>query len=169
MDGSSIKGLVPGEPLPLTVATVAPSQTNALGHLRAAAYVQLFDDAIPAFFTLTGIADADLRHGDTSPFLMDLHACYLSELGAGEVVRISARHLDHDPRRARLILFMHAVADNRLASTVELLLINMHVVARKPVPWSKVQLNGWLQLASAHSGLPMPRQAGRSIGALNPV
>ena len=161
-----IAGLVDGEPLPLHQATVAPSQVNALGHLRAAEYVRLFDDAIPVFFPLTGLADQDLRHGTTSPFLMDLHACYLSELRAGEAVSIAARHLDHDARRARLILTMEAVADGRRCATCELLLINMDISARKPVPWSATQTAIWGQLKAAHASLPPLPQAGRAIGAL---
>jgi acyl-CoA thioester hydrolase len=98
---------------------------------------------------------------------MDLHACYLAELAAGEVVRIAVQHLDHDPRRARLMLTMHTVADGRLAATVELLLINMHVEARKPVPWSAHQLSRWQSLSEAHATIAMPRQAGRAIGTLS--
>ena len=89
-----IPHLVSGQPLELVTLTVSKGQTNALGHLKASEYVRLFDDAVPVFFTATGLADQDLRHGETSPFLMDLHACYLAELGAGEAVRIAAHYLE---------------------------------------------------------------------------
>jgi acyl-CoA thioester hydrolase len=161
-----IAGLSAGQPLDLHDATVSKNQTNALGHLKAAAYVQIFDDAIMVFFPATGLADGDLRHGETSPFLMDLHACYLSELSAGETVRIAARLLDYDAKRARLMLTMTAIADGRLAATCELLLINMHVEKRKPAPWSVAQMPLWATLASAHKDLPLLPQAGRSIGPL---
>lgn len=166
MPVSAIPGLVVGAALPLQRATVARSQVNALGHLKAAEYVRLFDDAIPVLFPLAGIADKDLRHANTSPFLMDLHACYLSELRPGETVEIAARHLDHDVRRARLMLTMDAVADGRLCATCELLLINMDVIARKPAPWSAAQLIGWDALRVAHASLPVLPQAGRAIGPL---
>jgi acyl-CoA thioester hydrolase len=118
------------------------------------------------FFPLTGLADGALRHGETSPFLMDLHACYLSELGAGEVVRVHFRHLDHDAKRARAMLTMTAVADGRPAATCELLLINMHVAQRKPVAWSPAQTALWDRLRTAHASLPLLPQAGRAIGPL---
>lgn len=163
---ADIPGLLLGQPLDLATLTVAKSQVNALGHLKASEYIKLFDDTIPVFFPLTGLADADLLHGDTSPFLMDLHACYLAELSAGEAVRISAQLIDHDAKRARLILLMNAAADGRLAATCELLLVNMHVKARRPAAWSTAQQSIWTQIASAHASMSPPPQAGRSIGPL---
>jgi acyl-CoA thioester hydrolase len=168
---SAILGLEMGAPFVVHHATVAKSQVNALGHLKAAEYVRLFDDAINLFFPMTGLADADLRHidlrhGDTSPFLMDLHTCYLSELRAGEAVVIAARHMEQDARRARLILTMTAAADGRLCATGELLLINMSLAARKPAPWSAIQLALWGELGAAHAALPVLPQAGRAIGPL---
>jgi acyl-CoA thioester hydrolase len=162
----AIPGLTAGAPLDLHTATVAKSQTNALGHLKAAEYVRLFDDAINLFFPLTGLADEDLRHGNTSPFLMDLHTCYLSELRPGEAVRIAVRHMEHDARRARLILVMTAAADGRMCATGELLLINMNMITRKPEAWSATQAAVWEQLHAAHQSLPPLPQAGRAIGAL---
>ena len=145
---------------------MARSQVNALGHLKAAEYVRLFDDAIALFFPLTGLADKDLRHVNTSPFLMDLHACYLSELRPGETVDIAARYIEHDNRRARLMLTMDAVADGRLCATCELLLINMDVIARKPAAWSGEQAARWELLRAAHGELPLLPQAGRAVGSL---
>lgn len=160
-----IAGLVEGEPLQLHRTTVAGSQVNALGHLKASEYICLFDDAIPVFFPLTGLADADLRFGGTSPFLMDLHACYLSELRAGEAVEIAARFIERDARRARLMLTMEAAADGRRCATCELLLINMDIVARKPVAWAPHQSAIWDHLSAAHATLPLLPQAGRAIGS----
>lgn len=162
----AIPGLSSGQPLDLATLTVAKSQVNALGHLKASEYIKLFDDTIPVFFPLTGLADAHLLHDDTSPFLMDLHACYLAELAAGETVRIAAQLIDHDAKRARLILLMNAAADGRMAATCELLLVNMNIRARRPVAWSAAQQAIWQTIAAAHGGLPLPPQAGRSIGPL---
>lgn len=162
----AITGLTDGQPLELLKARVQAGQTNAQGHLRAAQYVQLFDDAVMVFFPLTGLADADLRHGETSPFLMDLHTCYLAELRAGDAVTIKVQHLEHDARRARLIMSMHDDSSGRLAATTELLLINMGLTSRRPAPWSPEQLAIWQSLRAAHQSLPAPAQAGRAIGSL---
>src|SRR5690606_25292637 len=84
-----IPGLVTGRPLEVSTLTVAKSQVNAVGHLRASEYVKLFDDANTAFYVQTGLADENLVHGGTTSFLMDLHTCYVAELRAGETVHIS--------------------------------------------------------------------------------
>jgi acyl-CoA thioester hydrolase len=165
--GARIASLRSGAPLPISTATVEPTQTNALGHLKASEYVRLFDDAVNQMFPLTGLADARLLHGTTSPFLMDLHVCYLAELRAGDAVAVSFLHLDHDAKRARCIMTLRTVATDRLAATVELLLINMDTVTRAPVPWSVVQLALWDEMRTAHASVPALVQAGRAIGPLS--
>ena len=119
-----IHGLTAGQALELVSLTVAKSQVNALGHLRASEYVRLFDEANTTFYTLTGLADENLIHGNTSSFLMDLHTCYLAELRAGDTVKIAAQVLDVDARRLRIFYRMTAATDGRLAATCELAIIN---------------------------------------------
>jgi acyl-CoA thioester hydrolase len=155
-----------GGPLPLIEASIEARRTNALGHLRAAEYVVLFDDAIMAMFPRLELTDASLLYEGTSPFLMDLHATYLRELRAGARVAISAQVLDVDQRRVRLILLMHEAAGGSACATCELAIINMDLAARRPVPWSAAQAATWTALRVAHAGLPVPAQAGRAIGPL---
>jgi acyl-CoA thioester hydrolase len=162
-----IADLRPGVPLPISTATVHSEQTNTLGHLKASEYVRLFDDAVNVLFPLTGLADARLLHGTTSPFLMDLHVCYLAELRAGDSVAVAFLHLEHDAKRARCMMTMHTAPGDRLAATVELLLVNMDTVRRAPAPWSAGQLAIWDQLRAAHATVPALVQAGRAIGPLS--
>ena len=155
-----------GQPLPLIKAEVYVEQTNALGHLKAVEYVAIFDDATVDFFTKTALTDGHLRHGETSPFLVELHTCYLKELGPGERVATTAQVLDHDVKRARVILSMTALGDHTLVATCELAVINMGLTDRKPVPWSSAQGEIWSTLRAAHASLPDLPQAGRSIQPL---
>lgn len=166
----SIQGLEPGTPLPLIEAEVAASRCNVLGHMRAAEYVALFDDAFLEFVRLTGLTGTDLRHGTTTPFLLDLHATYLREIRPHDRVRIAVQVLDRDERRARIILLMHQVSEQPspapLAATCELAILNMDLAARRPVAWSAAQLAVWADLRTAHASLPTPPQAGRAIAPL---
>jgi acyl-CoA thioester hydrolase len=166
MAGPPIAGLQSGAALPISTATVRAEQTNALGHLKASEYVRLFDDAVNMMFPLTGLADTRLMHGTTSPFLMDLHVCYLAELRAGDDVAVAFLHLDHDAKRARCMMTLQTVPGGRLAATVELLVINMNTVSRAPAPWSPAQVAIWDELRGAHASVPVLVQAGRSIGPL---
>ncbi len=165
-----IPGLTDGAPLALLAATVESRRCNVLGHMRAAEYVALFDDAFLAFIRITGLTGDDLRHGTTSPFLLDLHATYLRELSPGDDIAITAQILDADDRRARVILLMQQVtgAAPALAATCELAILNVDMAARRPVPWSPPQAKIWGALGRAHASVAMPPQAGRAIGPLGP-
>ena len=176
----AISRLTVGHPLPLIDASIADARCNVLGHMRAAEYVALFDDAFLEFIRLTGLTGADLRHGTTTPFLLDLHATYLREVKPGDRVNIACQVLDQDERRARIILLMDLIptADRTaaqtpdprspLAATCELAILNMDMAARRPVPWSPAQLPIWAELKAAHASIPAPPQAGRAIGPLVP-
>ncbi len=162
----AIPDLRAGAPLYLVDAVVRADQLNASGHLRAALYVQLFEDAVKVFFPKCGIADGDLLHGGTSPFLLDLHTCYLAELRQDDRVSIDILVLDVDPRRVRLFLTMKAKADHRICATTELHIINIDMGTRRPIAWDPGQQAAWNELVAAHRDVPSPPQAGRAIRPL---
>ncbi len=162
-----VAGLHPGEPLQLIKAVIREERCNVLGHMRAAEYVAFFDDAFLEFIRLTRLTGLDLKHGTTTPFLLDLHATYLREMRPGDQASISIQILDQDERRARVILLM-AQESGALAATCELAILNMDMTTRRPVPWSTEQLTIWGELKAAHASLQTPPQAGRAIGALVP-
>jgi acyl-CoA thioester hydrolase len=116
-----------------------------------------------AFFPQTGLTDAGLRHAGTSPFLRDLHACYLRELTAGQRVRITVQVLGYDERRAHIILLMREADAEDLVATCELAILNVGLAGRRPAPWSAAQLPIWRALADAHATVPRPAQAGRAV------
>lgn len=175
---TDIPRLTAGHSLPLIEAPISDARCNVLGHMRAAEYVALFDDAFLEFIRLTGLTGPDLKHGTTTPFLLDLHATYLREVKPGDRVAVAMQMLDQDERRAEIILMMHVVANRdtaagpsvppSLAASCELAILNMDLAARKPAPWSATQLQVWGELRSAHATLAMPAQAGRAIGPLAP-
>jgi acyl-CoA thioesterase FadM len=148
-----------GKPTECLAATVATSQTNALGHLKAAQYIVLFDDAFMALVVGQGLTDAELRHGVTSPFLADLHATYMKELPPGARVAIAAQLLGFSEKHLRLLLLMTDCADGRMAATCELSIVNMNLNTRRPGPWSPQQTVILDQLCAAHAGLPVPGQS----------
>ena len=152
-----------GEEWHLLDIDVTESQTNALGHMRAAEYVALFDRANSAFFASSKLTDADLVAGRTSPFLMDLHACYLKEVTAGATVSIAAQHIEHDRTKLRYIMTMRLPATRNVAATCELAIVNMDLDARKPAAWSLAQAEILSRLEAAHASIVVPRQAGRAI------
>lgn len=153
-----------GRLLELLERSVEPEWVSALGHMRAAQYVALFDDAIMVMLPGLGITDRVLRAGATSPFLSDLHATYLREVKGGERVHITGQLLEWDGRRVRIMLAMDVAGAP--AATCELLIVNMDLAARRPAAWSAAQAAAWTALAAAHAALPRPATAGRAVASL---
>ena len=150
---------------------VGTDHINALGHLEAGRYVILFETAIAPLFETIGLTNADLiartpAGATLSPFLVEMHVTYQAELAAGDAVAITAQLLEHDARRARIMLQMTRSNDSRRAATCELLILNMDVTARKPAPWSDLQTKAWHSFAAMHSGVDAPAEAGRGIAPL---
>jgi acyl-CoA thioester hydrolase len=172
MSTSELKSAHPLTVLDLTIGT---AHINALGHLEAGAYVTLFEKTIAPLFSRLGITDDRLLHTDTSgailsPFLVEMHVCYIAELNTDDAVTISAQLLDIDTKRAHLILSMtKAPKDHQKglqAATCELLVLNMDTSARKPANWSTTQGAAWHKLRDQQSRLPPPPQVGRAIAPL---
>jgi acyl-CoA thioester hydrolase len=137
--------------------------------MRAHQYVALFDEANTAFLCGAGLTDAELRRENTSPFLMDMHVCYLKEVRGGSDVALAVQVLGYDARRARVILMMQVLPGSVLAATCELAVLNMDLVTRRACPWTPDQMAIWRRLADEHADLPTPPQAGRAIVAISPL
>lgn len=159
----------PTQPFACGLCRIEEGWANVAGHMRAHQYVALFDDAMTAFLSGSGLTDASLRNGSTSPVLTDMHVCYLKEVRPGDEVAFSAQVLGHDERRGRLILTMHVMPADVLAATCELAIVNLDLDTRRPCPWLVGQIAIWQRLATAHAALPVPPQAGRGIGAIKTV
>lgn len=144
---------------------------NALGHLEAGRYVILFETAIAPLFQRIGLTDAKLiasgENGEVlSPFLVEMHVTYQAELDATDSVAITAQHLGHDARRARIFLVMTRKRDGRRAATCELMILNMDTGTRKPAAWTSVQRAAWDKLAADSGARAAPPEAGRAISAI---
>jgi acyl-CoA thioesterase FadM len=144
--------------------TIDPAWINATGHLRAAEYVVVFEDAIGSFLDRIGCSAKDIRRTGTAPVLAEMHVLYRRELRAGETVAVSLQVLGLSERSAHVFLRMAETGSNELAASVELVIVNLALDGRKPAAWSASQLAVLRVLAEAHAVLPRPTEAGRGIG-----
>jgi acyl-CoA thioester hydrolase len=158
-----LDALPPGHPLPVTTLTVEPARANALGHLAAAQYIVLFEQAFLAFVSGVGLTDGALRHGTTTPVLKDLHACYLREVRPGAVLAMDCQLLSFEGPRLRLFLTMR-LADGTRAATCELAIVNLDLAAGRPADWSPTQRTILDRIWAAHKTAPVPAEAGRAAG-----
>jgi acyl-CoA thioester hydrolase len=147
--------------LVLQQVSIRPEWLNASGHLRAAQYIVLFDQAIEAFLARIGLSGGAQDTG-AAPFLLEMHTCYQKELHEGDEVRIEVQALGVAERRVHLIMFMRTEADE-IAATTELAIANVALEARRAQPWTAKQGDTLTALMRAHAGLAVPPQAGRAI------
>jgi acyl-CoA thioesterase FadM len=147
-------------PLGLHRVVVRPEWLNASGHMRAAQYIVLFDEAIEGFLVRTGLSSAP--EAGAAPFLMEMHTCYQRELRAGEEVDISLQVLGVGEKRLHLIMFMQKEG-NDIVATTELVIVNVALESRRAQCWTPQQRDTLAALVGAHAKLPAPPQAGRAI------
>jgi acyl-CoA thioester hydrolase len=149
-----------GAPLALQQVSIQPAWLNASGHVRAAQYIVLFDQAIEAFLKRIGLSEA--QDTGAAPFLLEMHTCYQKELREGDEVVIEVQALGVGHKSVHLIMSMRA-ATSEIAATTELAIANVALRARRAQPWTAQQRDTLTALMKAHSGLPVPPQAGRAI------
>lgn len=156
-----------GQRVHLIRAQVEPGWANAAGHMRASQYVILFEDAIYAFFELTGLGGRDGTTAGAAataaPFLTEMHVTYRRELGAGAEVDIAIQLLGADEQRLHVILLMQLAGSGEPVASNELDIVNIDLASRQPSPWPEPVRTALEGLLAAQAGLPAPKQAGRGI------
>lgn len=154
--------------LPINLAPVEmrleirPEWTDRNGHLNVAYYVLAFDRATDLLYDRVGLGWSTLEQGH-SLFTLAMNVDYLNEVFAGETVRISSRLLDSDTKRLHYFHAMVRERDDVLAATNEIIAVNVGMVARKSAPFAPAVVLRLAALTAAHSALPRPPQAGRTL------
>jgi acyl-CoA thioester hydrolase len=97
-------------------------------------------------------------------FVLEAHVTYDQEVKQGDPLRITTQILDHDAKRLHFIHAMYHAAEGYLASTNELMLMNIDYESRRSAPWPPWAMERIEKLAASHATLPRPAQAGRLIG-----
>ncbi|MGX5844066.1 thioesterase family protein [Mesorhizobium sp. ArgA1] len=133
------------------------------GHLNMAYYNVLFDRCSDEAFEAMGMGLDYVKERRLTIYTAEVHVCYVQELHLEHKVVVSFQLIDHDDKRLRAYQEIRHV-DGWLAATSETLSLHVDMsgpkVARFPADvQAKVEA-----MRAAHSGLPMPERAGRSIG-----
>ena len=150
-------------PLPVTVARQVPqSWTDYNGHLNEANYLELFAQATDRTMELIG-ADGGYVAAGRSYFTVETHLRHLSEVRAGEAVRVTTQLLSGAGRKLHLF---HRLENGggRLAATGEHLLLHVNLQTRRSCPPEPAVADRLARLSERHAGLPYPEGAGRAVG-----
>jgi len=150
------------QPLALHTAEVAPDWVDYNGHAHESRYLQVFGDASDALFAALGIDDAYLEAG--SYFTVESHLSHLREALLDDRLAVTTQVLDSDPRRLHVFHSLWREGDGALLATAEQLFLHVDTAARRAAPaggevYARVQ-----RIQAAHTALPRPDRAGRSIG-----
>lgn len=154
----------PTYPLQLHSARVSGAWVDYNGHMTEFRYLQVFGDATDAFLIHIGL-DADYRASGYSAYTVETHIRHLSEIPAGEALRVETRLLGSDEKRFRL---HHSLLreDGRLAATAEHMLLHVDTKEGRAVPMPAA-LQDKLQSIADQDTDPHPDYAGKGIRAIN--
>jgi acyl-CoA thioester hydrolase len=150
-------------PLCLYRTTVKAEWLDYNGHMNEAYYVLIFSKSTDAFMDYAG-QDADYRkRTNTSVYTLETHVMYLQEVSEGEAVRVETQLLGHDEKRYRLFHSMYHEGSGDLLATGEHMLVHVDMGGPKSAPFPPEIMDRLAAIRAAHAGLPVPKQAGRSI------
>ncbi|RUX46808.1 thioesterase [Mesorhizobium sp. M7A.F.Ca.US.014.04.1.1] len=133
------------------------------GHLNMAYYNVLFDRCSDDAFEAMGMGPNYARDRRLTIYTAEVHVCYVQELHLEHKVTVSFQLIDHDDKRLRAYQEIRHV-DGWLAATSESLSLHVDMSGPKVAPFPADVLARGEDMRAAHSALPMPERAGRSIG-----
>ncbi len=103
--------------------TVYPGETDHMGHLNVAYYVQKFDAATWNFFFNIGVTPSMLRETSVGIAAVEQTLNYSKELMPGDVLEIRTRILDLSEKKVRFRHEMIHRESGQVAATCELLCV----------------------------------------------
>ena len=133
------------------------------GHLNMAYYNVLFDRCSDDAFEAMGMGPNYARDRRLTIYTAEVHVCYVQELHLEHKVTVTFQLIDHDDKRLRVYQEIRHV-DGWLAATSESLSLHVDMSGPKVAPFPADVLAKVEAMRAAHSALPMPERAGRSIG-----
>ena len=152
------------EPLALHGEPVRPAWVDYNGHMHEAYYVLVFGNATDVFYDHIGMDQAYRERTETSVYTLEAHINFLDEVGEGAALAVTTQVLGVDDKRLLLFHTMRRGDDGRLVATYELMALHVDMAGPRAAPFAAAILARLRAIETAHAELPMPKQAGGSIG-----
>jgi carnitine 3-dehydrogenase len=125
-------------------------------------YLLAFGDQSDAFFRFIGIDEA-YRAGGHSLFTVQTMIFNLAEAHFGDRLDLSLQLLDANEKRLHIFHHMHNSKTGELLATGEQMLVHVELSAGRSAPMPADLHARIMAVQAAHSVMPKPSQAGRSI------
>jgi carnitine 3-dehydrogenase len=152
-----------GRPARLLDAVVRSEWVDYNRHMSDFRYAQLFGEAVDALFRQVGVDEA-YRESGRMYYTVENHIRHLGEAKSGEPLYVTAQLLGVDEKRVHIFQRMHRGRDDKEIATAEQMYLHADTAAGKALaadPAVRAKLEA---IRGAHSGLPSPAEAGRTIG-----
>jgi carnitine 3-dehydrogenase len=153
----------PGKPLRLLDTVVRPEWVDYNRHMSDFRYGQVFGDAMDALFRQIGVDEA-YRDTRRMYYSVESHLKHLGEAKAGEPLYVTTQLLGVDDKRLHVFHRMHRGRDDEQIATAEQMYLHVDTSAAKAAPADAAIRAKLESIRDGHSGLPLPPEAGRSIG-----
>ncbi|MDQ2101387.1 thioesterase family protein [Azospirillum isscasi] len=151
-------------PLNLHRETVRPEWIDYNGHMNVAYYLLAFDHATDAVLDHFGIGKDYAEGEGRSMFAVEAHLTYAREVTEGDGLTFASLILGGDAKRLHLFHEMRHEEDGFLAATAEFVLVHVDLTERRSVPLAPETVERLARTTAEHAALPVPPQAGRSVG-----
>ncbi|MFZ9629385.1 MAG: carnitine 3-dehydrogenase [Ilumatobacteraceae bacterium] len=162
--GSATAALDPAAgPLRLHDVRVPTDWVDYNGHVNDSRYLQLASETGDRFLRHIGM-DAAYLAGGHSFFTVESHINYVAQAKAGDHLYCTAQLLSHDAKKIRVFMSMHRADDDSVVATTEFMLLHVDTNANRTVPAADHIVAALDAIAAHHASLPVPTNAGRSIG-----
>jgi carnitine 3-dehydrogenase len=152
------------QPLALHQTTVLADWIDYNGHMTESRYLEVFGNATDAVLEYIGAGPSYVAQGH-SYFTVETHIRHLEEAGEGARLRVTTQILGSDAKRLHLFHALVRDADGTLLATGEHMLLHVDARARRSAAARGGVLKAVERLSKAQASLPVPRGAGRAIGA----
>ncbi|MCT4557162.1 MAG: thioesterase family protein [Pelagimonas sp.] len=150
-------------PLRLVENVVKPEWIDEYGHLNMAHYLTICDQANWAFWNWLNFPENSIEaRGGAEYVIVENHVTYTGELAQGDAFVIETQLLAVDGKR--YVLF-HRVLNEAgdCCATNEVKVLGFDLNARRACVWQTRTADRLQAILEAHSDLPTPAEAGRSI------
>jgi acyl-CoA thioester hydrolase len=155
----------PAIPAPFvsSLMRVEPQWIDYNGHMNMAYYNVLFDRAVDEVYELIGLGPDYLKDSGHSTMVAEMHVRYLREVSETDPLRVTVQLLDYDSKRFHVFEQLVHATENWVSATCETMTLHVDMAAKKVAPFPDGVLKLIERLKVAHSGLPVPDGAGRSV------
>lgn len=137
---------------------------DANGHLNAAYYSLIFENAFDEALALIGFGPHALRRRATAFFTAETHTRYLRELSSGAPVRVTLRLEGYDDKRLHVFETLHHGTEGWVAATCEQVALHVDLATRRSRIIPDDVLERISDMRQVHATLPPVEGIGRAVG-----